>query len=87
MPPRIDGVIDSPMLPVIGQRLWACNLLDSKERFTYGQTIHLTAIQTIEGPDQHGITFITTRNSRYMVIPNAKRDEWPSVGRDFSDNA
>lgn len=72
---KIDGVIDSPMLPVIGQRLWACNLLDSKERFTYGQTIHLTTIQTIEGPDKHGITFITTRNSHYMVIPNANRSE------------
>lgn len=79
MHPQVDGIIQSPTTPVIGQRLWACTLLSYKHYFKYGSTIHLTAVQTIEGPDQHGITFITTRNSRYMVIPNAKRDEWPSL--------
>jgi hypothetical protein len=76
---KIDGVIDSPMKPVIGQRLWACSLLDSKDRFEYGSTIHLTAITSIEGPDKHGITFIETKNSRYMVIPNATAAGFPSL--------
>ena len=79
MHPQVDGIIQSPIKPVIGQRLWACTLLSYKHYFKYGSTIHLTTIHGIEGPDQHGITFITTRNSRYMVIPNAKRDEWPSL--------
>lgn len=76
---KIDGVIKSPMDPVIGQRLWACSLLDSKERFTYGSTVHLTAVTAIEPPDKFGTTFIETRNSRYMVIPNDPTDVWPSL--------
>lgn len=79
MHPQVDGVIQSPTTPVIGQRLWACTLLSFKNNFKYGSTIHLTAIQSIDGPDSHGVSFITTRNSVYMIVPSAIPNDFPSL--------
>lgn len=79
MHPQVDGVIQSPTTPVIGQRLWACTLLSYKHHFDYGSTIHLTAIQSIDGPDSHGVSFITTRNSVYMIVPSAIPNDFLSI--------
>lgn len=79
MHPQVDGIIQSPIKPVIGQRLWACTLLSYKHYFKYGSTIHLTTIHGIEGPDVNGVSFLKTRNSVYMLVPSAKPNDFPHI--------
>ena len=79
MHPQVDGIIQSPIKPVIGQRLWACTLLSYTHYFKYGSTIHLTTIHGIEGPDANGVSFLKTRNSVYMLVPSAKPNDFPHI--------
>lgn len=81
MHPQVDGIIQSPIKPVIGQRLWACTLLSHKHYFKYGSTIHLTTIHEIEGPDVNGVSFLKTRSSVYMLVPSAKPNDFHNIPR------
>lgn len=81
MYPKVDGIIQSPTTPVVGQRLWACTLLSYKHYFKYGSTIHLTKVLEIEGPDANGVSFLKTWGSVYMLVPSAKPNDFPNIPR------